>query len=118
VAYAAGVDVARSVAGGDRRGRPEGPTRNGRGGAIVADADGVASEATGARGVFSDAAARRSLNGANRRGRASGGPWAVEPDVGRVADGVPSRVDRLRGLGNAVVPQVAEYVGRRIVAAA
>jgi len=41
--------------------------------------------------------------------------WAVEPGVGRVADGVPSRVDRLRALGNAVVPQVAEHVGRLIV---
>ena len=42
--------------------------------------------------------------------------WQVEPDVGRVANGVSSRVDRLRGLGNAVVPQVAEYVGRMIMA--
>ena len=41
--------------------------------------------------------------------------WFVEPAVGRVADGVPHRVDRLRGLGNAVVPQVAEWIGRRIV---
>ena len=31
--------------------------------------------------------------------------WTVEPDVGRVAHGVPHRVDRLRALGNAVVPQ-------------
>ena len=31
--------------------------------------------------------------------------WAVEPDVGRVAHGIPSRVDRLKCLGNAVVPQ-------------
>jgi site-specific DNA-cytosine methylase len=44
-------------------------------------------------------------------------PWATEPGVGRVADGVPSRVDRLYGLGNAVVPQVAEHVGRQIMAA-
>ena len=41
--------------------------------------------------------------------------WKVEPEVGRVVDGLPRRVDRLRGLGNAVVPQVAEYVGREIV---
>lgn len=32
------------------------------------------------------------------------GWWPVEPDVGRVAHGVPRRVDRLRGLGNAVAP--------------
>ena len=31
--------------------------------------------------------------------------WPAEPDVGRVADGVPHRVDRLKCLGNAVVPQ-------------
>jgi DNA (cytosine-5)-methyltransferase 1 len=41
--------------------------------------------------------------------------WATEPDMGRVADGVPNRVDRLRGLGNAVVPQVAEWIGRMIL---
>jgi DNA (cytosine-5)-methyltransferase 1 len=33
--------------------------------------------------------------------------WTDEPDVGRVADGVPSRVDRVEALGNAVVPQQA-----------
>ncbi|MFP7327904.1 DNA cytosine methyltransferase [Bacillus subtilis] len=31
--------------------------------------------------------------------------WPAEPDVGRVAHGVPNRVDRIKGLGNAVVPQ-------------
>ena len=41
--------------------------------------------------------------------------WASEPDVGRVAHGIPSRVDRLRGLGNAVVPQVAELIGRMVI---
>ena len=43
--------------------------------------------------------------------------WSVEPAVGRVANGISSRVDRLKGLGNAVVPQVAEYIGRQIVEA-
>jgi DNA (cytosine-5)-methyltransferase 1 len=41
--------------------------------------------------------------------------WTTEPRVGRVADGVPARVDRLRALRNAVVPQVAEFIGRRIM---
>ena len=43
------------------------------------------------------------------------GWWETEPDVGRVADGVPSRVDRLRCLGNAVVPHVAAVVGEIIL---
>ena len=33
--------------------------------------------------------------------------WQTEPAVGRVVDGLPDRVDRLKGLGNAIVPQVA-----------
>ena len=41
--------------------------------------------------------------------------WTIEPNVGRVAHGIPNRVHRLRGLGNAVVPQVAEWIGRRIM---
>ena len=42
------------------------------------------------------------------------GWWATEPDVGRVANGVPRRVDRLRGLGNSIVPQVAEAIFRSL----
>jgi len=41
--------------------------------------------------------------------------WRTEPDVGRVAHGVPARVDRLRSLGNAVVPQIPEIIGRAIM---
>ena len=48
-------------------------------------------------------------------GGREGRHWATEPNVGRVAHGVRSRVDRLRGLGNAIVPQVAEYIGRRVL---
>ena len=44
--------------------------------------------------------------------------WETEPDVGRVAHGISDRVDRLKGLGNAVVPQVAEIVGRLVMEAA
>lgn len=40
--------------------------------------------------------------------------WAVEPDVGRVANGVSHRVDRLKCLGNAVVPQQAYPIFRAI----
>lgn len=40
--------------------------------------------------------------------------WFTEPGVGRVAHGVPSRVDRLKGLGNAVVPQIPELIARRL----
>jgi DNA (cytosine-5)-methyltransferase 1 len=42
--------------------------------------------------------------------------WATEPDVGRLAHGVSHRVDRLRGLGNAIVPQIAEMLFRQIKA--
>jgi DNA (cytosine-5)-methyltransferase 1 len=41
--------------------------------------------------------------------------WAVEPNVGRVAHGVPKRVDRIKQLGNAVVPQIPELIGRVIL---
>lgn len=44
-----------------------------------------------------------------------GGAWEAEPRVGRVVDGVPRRVDRLRALGNACVPQVVEWLGKRIL---
>ena len=43
--------------------------------------------------------------------------WTVEPDVGRVAHGIPRRVDRLKGLGNAVVPQIPEMIGYAILEA-
>ena len=46
-----------------------------------------------------------------------GNHWAVEPELGRVAHGIPNRVDRLKQLGNAVVPQVVEEIGRAIMKA-
>ena len=41
--------------------------------------------------------------------------WEPEPAVCRVAHGVPNRVDRLKALGNAVVPQIPEMLGYAIL---
>ena len=43
--------------------------------------------------------------------------WSVEPDVGRVAHGIPGRVHRLKALGNSIVPQIAEEIGKAIMKA-
>ena len=43
--------------------------------------------------------------------------WPAEPCVGRVADGVPNRVDRIKGLGNAVVPQLIQAIGELVIEA-
>ena len=43
------------------------------------------------------------------------GQWNIEPNVGRVADGIPSRVDRLKSLGNSLVPQIPYYIGQTIL---
>ncbi len=51
--------------------------------------------------------------------RESEGPlhahWEVEPRVGRVVDGFPGRVDRIKQLGNAIVPQIATLIGEAII---
>ena len=43
--------------------------------------------------------------------------WQFEPDVGRVAHGVPGRVHRLKALGNSIVPKIAEEIGKAIMKA-
>ncbi len=43
--------------------------------------------------------------------------WSFEPRVGRVAHGISDRVDRLKGLGNAIVPQIAYQIGLAILEA-
>jgi DNA (cytosine-5)-methyltransferase 1 len=49
------------------------------------------------------------------RGKETFGWWNIEPRVGRVAHGIPKRVDRLKTLGNAVVPHIPYYIGQAIV---
>jgi len=67
------------------------------------------------RGSSADTLGRRSSD--KRPAIRQGGWWAIEPQVGRVAHGVPHRVDQLKGLGNAVVPHVPELIGCAILEA-
>lgn len=53
---------------------------------------------------------KESLREKNRRET-----WGSESGICRVANGVPNRVDRIRCLGNAVVPQVAQFLGEMIL---
>jgi len=76
---------------------------------LVADADGNGEPA---RAVHEEASRLRPVP-------VRGGDWGhSEPDHVRVDDGLPDRVDRLRALGNAVVPQLAEFIGRCLTATA
>jgi DNA (cytosine-5)-methyltransferase 1 len=54
-------------------------------------------------------------NGSSLSGESSW--WHTEPDVGRVAHGIPGRVYRLKGLGNSIVPKIAEEIGKAIMEA-
>jgi DNA (cytosine-5)-methyltransferase 1 len=48
------------------------------------------------------------------RQKIKSGGWRTEPKLGRVAHGIPNRVDRLKGLGNAIVPQVAQLIMEKL----
>jgi DNA (cytosine-5)-methyltransferase 1 len=50
-----------------------------------------------------------------RLGGVQGSKWEIEPDVGRVADGVPARSHRLKCLGNAVVPAIPRILGEQLM---
>ena len=84
-------------------------------GSILADAAGQRQQGQGQSG-------KRGCAAQNGEGQANqpfairfNGKWPVEPAVGRVAHGVSNRVDRLKALGNAVVPQIPELIGRAIL---
>jgi len=65
---------------------------------------------------ISQGRAQRDKQFARRSERPDGQNWLPESAVGRVANGIPRRVDRLRGLGNAIVPQIAMRIGQTIKA--
>ncbi len=54
---------------------------------------------------MADTAGTRRGEDGDRQSGSKAGWWSVEPNVGRVANGVAFRVDRLRCCGNGVVPQ-------------
>ena len=83
-----------------------------RGGAVVADPERERPQRGAGIGEPSSRRPSSLVASVRESGR---GQWKSEPDVGRVAHGVPARVDRLRSLGNALVPQIAEWIGRRIL---
>jgi site-specific DNA-cytosine methylase len=53
-------------------------------------------------------------SGGHEKGRTASQQWLPEPSVGRVVDGCPDRVDRLRMLGNGVVPQTAAKAWQKL----
>ena len=83
--------------------------------ADVADNDSERNGIIGSQGTARETRQFGGHNSGRKETNVSRQWWQVEPDVGRVAHGIPSRVDRLRGLGNAVVPQVAELIGRMVI---
>ena len=60
---------------------------------------------------------RREANRPSSQDSYIGGEWSVEPNVGRVANGIPDRTHRLKGLGNAICPPISELIGRAILEA-
>jgi DNA (cytosine-5)-methyltransferase 1 len=90
--------------------------------ALWVDADRLGasvSDATGARGLGWRQGAGFDLARWREDARQRAG-WEAEPDICRVADGVSPGLDnaRLAALGNAVVPQIAEWLGRRLLTVA
>lgn len=57
---------------------------------------------------------QETIRHARGRGWEEDGLPTPESLLGRVADGLPDRLDRLRGLGNAIVPQIAQWIAERI----
>lgn len=83
-------------------------------GEAMADAQGVGCDQrpTDSRENEKEVGRERVNLGSN--GTAGGSWWSVEPNVGRVVNGLPRRVDRIKCLGNAVVPAQAKEAFKRL----
>ena len=79
---------------------------------IVANSEAERSQGLGTGGEqITEAHGRKKFSMCDGSDRAI---WPVEPNVDRVAHGIPNRAHRLKALGNAIVPQVAEVIMRGI----
>ncbi len=87
---------------------PEGTDASGADCSTLADSDSQ-------RGRSRDAERQDAKDARQSSRRAEHWGWHSESAVGRVANGVPKRMDRLRCLGNAIVPQVAQVVAERLL---
>jgi len=83
----------------------------------VADTESIESNVGGLEQRQRERSGQREVGGASGSTQGSQNWWLVEPNVGRVAHGVSGRVHRLKGLGNSIVPQIAEEIGRAIIKA-
>ena len=81
----------------------------------VADPTGIERKRSGAK--RSGQGRSEEASGGYRSSRAATSYWETEPQVGRLVDGLPDRVPRLRALGNSIIPQIAEEIGYAIRAA-
>lgn len=119
---AADAAVDRALADADGERRPSRPMHAREGeGRRIADGGGVRATVADAGSQGLQAPECEELRGegwwSERGAVAQRGWWSVEPAVGRVAHGVPRRVDRLKALGNAQVPLQAATAFRRLMEA-
>ncbi len=81
----------------------------------VADAQGERIQGHGTSGQQESHPHARPILSMRHRERLDLADWETEPELGRVVDGLPNRVDRIKAIGNAVVPQIAELIGYAIL---
>jgi len=116
VAYADNRHRSRKVKGILDQSDRQTSNRSSRRGEDVADSNSAGLQGRQNARDISQSRAQRNKQSARRSERPDGQNWKPEPPVGRVANGIPRRVDRLKGLGNAIVPQIAMRIGQTIKA--